>query len=69
MKNDYKKMDQAALSSSLEQLQKELSKLYTQRSTGSKLDNPGNVRKIRRNIARINTEIQVKKQGGAITKK
>ena len=69
MKNDYKKMDKAALLSSLEPLQKELSKLNTQRSTGSKLENPGNVKKIRRNIARIYTEIKIKTQGGAIRKK
>ena len=69
MKNSYKKMDSASLLSSLEPLQKELSKLNTQRSTGSKLENPGNVKKIRRNIARIYTELKSKTQGGATARK
>jgi len=73
-KNDYKKMEQSALSSNLESLKKELSKLNLQIATGSKLENPGNVRKIKRQIARIYTELTNKKianklQGGAIKSK
>jgi len=66
-------MEQASLSSALESFQKELSKLNLQRSTGTKLENPGNVKKLRRNIARVYTELQSKKianrQGGIDKKK
>lgn len=49
------------LESSIESLKKELSKLNTQRATKTRLENPGNVRKIKRDIARALTKIRMEK--------
>ncbi|HLC57096.1 MAG TPA: 50S ribosomal protein L29 [Candidatus Nanoarchaeia archaeon] len=66
-RHEFKKMNKELLQSSLESCQQELAKLNLQRSTGAKLENPGNVSKLRRNIARIHTELRFKankQQGG-----
>jgi len=49
------------LAADIESLKKELSKLNTQRATKTRLENPGNVRKIKRNIARALTKIRMEK--------
>lgn len=82
MKQDLHKLNPQQWKETLENYQKELSKLYMQRASGAKLQNPGNVKKIRRNIARIYTFKKMKpaqpkqhtqkttaeKQGGARNK-
>lgn len=78
MKQDLHKLSQQQVQETLENYQKELSKLRSQQSSGAKLENPGNVKKIRRNIARIYTfqnqsaqhaqKTTAEKQGGARNK-
>jgi len=46
----------------LNMLYKELSRLNTQRATKTALENPGNVGKIKRDIARILTQMNMQKK-------
>lgn len=55
MKQDLHKLNPVQLQETLATFQRELAKLKMQRASGAKLDNPGNVKKLRRNIARIYT--------------
>ena len=48
------------LESQLNELRKELIKLNTQVATGTTLKNPGQVKKIKKNIARLLTELNKK---------
>ena len=54
-KIELKQMNKDQLSVKLTELKKDLMKLNTQRSTKTVPENPGNIKRIRRNIARILT--------------
>ena len=57
MKNSKSKNE---LEQQLFELKKELIKLNTQVATGTSLKNPGQVRKVKKNIARLLTELKTK---------
>jgi ribosomal protein L29 len=57
---DLKSKSKEELESQLLELRKELIKLNTQVATGTTLKSPGQVRKIKKNIARIITEQKTK---------
>ena len=59
-KSQVKQMSIAQLNERLIELRKDLMKVNTQRSTGTVPENPGNIKQIRRNIARIHTFIKQK---------
>jgi large subunit ribosomal protein L29 len=50
------------LASKRTELQKELIKLHAQVAMGTQIKNPGQIREIRRNIARIETELKTKER-------
>ena len=54
-KIELKQMNKEQLTTKLVDLRKDLMKLNTQRSTKTVPENPGNIKRIRRNIARILT--------------
>jgi large subunit ribosomal protein L29 len=61
MKNkDIKSKSKEELESQLKELRKELIKLNTQVATGTTLKSPGQVKKIKKNIARLLTELRAK---------
>ena len=61
MKNkDIKSKTKEELESQLAELRKELIKLNTQVATGTTLKSPGQVKKIKKNIARLLTELRTK---------
>ena len=60
-KYELKEMDQNKLKERLVDLRKELIRLNAQVSTGTTPENPGNLKNIKRNIARILTYIHTKK--------
>jgi len=55
---DFQNLGINDLNSKLSELKKELMKLNAQKSTGSSLKNPGQVRQTKKNIARILTLIK-----------
>ena len=55
-----KPKSKAELESQLSELRKELIKLNTQVATGTTLKSPGQVKKIKKNIARLLTELKQK---------
>jgi ribosomal protein L29 len=55
-----KKESKTELESRLSELRKELIKLNTQVATGTTLKSPGQVKKIKKNIARLLTELKQK---------
>ena len=57
---ELKEKSASELAVSLDELKKELIKLNTQVATGTTLKSPGQVKKIKRTIARINTLINQK---------
>lgn len=58
MKNkEITQLSESELNSNLEELKKEMMKINVQRSSGTAIKNPGMVRKIKRNIARIKTAL------------
>jgi len=59
-KSQVKQMSIAQLNERLIELRKDLMKVNFQRSTGTVPENPGNIKQIRRNIARIHTFIKQK---------
>ena len=63
--NDYKKMDEAALLEELKALKSELFKLRLSHAMNG-LDNPNKITETKRNIARVNTILTIKKNGGAV---
>ena len=58
--NDYKKMDEAALVEELKALKSELFKLRLSHAMNG-LDNPNKITETKRNIARVNTILTIKK--------
>ncbi len=59
-KKALKSKSKEELESQLEEMKKELIKLNTQVATGTTLKNPGQIRKIKKNIARILTILKTK---------
>ena len=66
--NDYKKMDEKALMEELKALKSELFKLRLSHAMNG-LDNPNKITETKRNIARVNTILTIKKNGGEVTVK
>ncbi|HJO01911.1 MAG: 50S ribosomal protein L29 [Candidatus Woesearchaeota archaeon] len=65
---EIRSMDKNSLNEKMLELKKELVKMNAQVSTGTALKNPGQVKKIKKTIARILTADQKKKQIDNITK-
>ena len=63
--NDYKKMDEAALVEELKALKSELFKLRLSHAMNG-LDNPNKITETKKNIARVNTILTIKKNGGTV---
>lgn len=59
-KKELKSKGREELEKQLEEMRKELIKLNTQVATGTTLKNPGQVRKVKKTIARILTELKTK---------
>lgn len=57
---DLKSMSKEKIESQLLELRRELIKLNTQVATGTTLKNPGQVKNIKKNIARLLTELKTK---------
>jgi large subunit ribosomal protein L29 len=57
---ELKSKSKEELESQLSELRKELIKLNTQVATGTTLKSPGQVRKTKKNIARLITELKAK---------
>ena len=57
---DIKSMSKEKIEDQLFELRKELIKLNTQVATGTTLKSPGQVKKIKKNIARLLTEARTK---------
>lgn len=57
---DIKSMSKEKIESQLLELRRELIKLNTQIATGTTLKNPGQVKNIKKNIARLLTELKTK---------
>jgi len=57
---DLKSKSKEELETQLAELRKELIKLNTQVATGTTLKSPGQVRKTKKNIARLITELKAK---------
>lgn len=55
-KADIKKMDTKELDKKIEEIQKELMVIRTKKSSGANPDNPGKVRAMKKDIARMLTE-------------
>ena len=66
--NDYKKMDEVALVEELKALKSELFKLRLSHAMNG-LDNPNKITETKRNIARVNTILTIKKNGGEVVVK
>ena len=66
--NDYKKMDEKALTEELKALKSELFKLRLSHAMNG-LDNPNKITETKRNIARVNTILTIKKNGGEVVVK
>ena len=60
--NEYKKMDEAALVAELKELKQELFKLRFSHAMNG-LDNPHKIVDTKKNIARVNTILTMKKNG------
>ena len=65
-KHEFKTMTADAMNSRLTELRKELVKLNAQVSRGTPPENPGKIRTIKRNIARLITFTEQKKRGGVV---
>jgi len=59
-KNELKNMNEKQISDKIEDLKKELIKINAQISTGTSPENPGNVREIKKTIARLLTKLNEK---------
>ncbi len=57
---DIKSMSKEKIESQVLELRRELIKLNTQVATGTTLKNPGQVKNIKKNIARLLTELKTK---------
>jgi len=62
MKRDIKNLKPEDLKSKLEELKKEMMKINMARAVNAPLENPGNVRKVRKEIARLKMLIHTKKE-------
>ena len=62
MKKDIKNLKPEDLKSKLEELKKEMMKINMARAVNAPIENPGNVRKVRKEIARIKMLIHTKKE-------
>ncbi|MBT4174929.1 50S ribosomal protein L29 [archaeon] len=62
-KSDLAKMEKKDLEKRLTELRKELIKVNAQIATGTVPENPGDVKNIKKNIARILTKFNNKKMG------
>jgi len=60
-KNELKRMKEAELKEKMKELNKELMKILTQKSSGGSLENPGKIRAIKKTIARMITMLHEKK--------
>jgi len=66
-KKEIKQLNQEDLKKKRNDLKKELMKLNAQRNSGTAPENPGNIKKIKRTIARINTFSRIEKlKGGKV---
>ena len=68
-KLDLKHKSKEELNANLVQLRKDLMKLNSQRFTGTVPENPGNIKKFRRTIERINTILNSKRTEVRLEKK
>ncbi|MEW5896919.1 MAG: 50S ribosomal protein L29 [Nanoarchaeota archaeon] len=59
---EFRDLSSAELAARLEELKKELLKMNVQVALGAGTSNPGNLRKAKKNIARIETILQEKQQ-------
>ena len=59
---EIRKTSKEDLEEKLSELKKEQIKLYAQVATGTQLKSPGQIRQIKRNIARINTVLKNKER-------
>lgn len=66
--NDYKKMDEKALVEELKALKSELFKLRLSLAMNG-LDNPNKITETKKNIARVNTILTIKQNGGEVAVK
>ena len=66
--NEYKNMDEKALLEELKALKSELFKLRLSHAMNG-LDNPQKIVETKKNIARVNTILTVKKNGGEVVVK
>lgn len=66
--NDYKKMDEKQLAEELKALKQELFKLRFSHAMNG-LDNPHKIEDTKKNIARVNTILTIKKNGGEVVVK
>ncbi|MBS3166965.1 50S ribosomal protein L29 [Candidatus Woesearchaeota archaeon] len=62
MKRDIKNLKPEDLKSKLEELKKEMMKINMARAVNAPIENPGNVRKVRKEIARLKMLIHTKKE-------
>lgn len=61
--SELAKLDDKELQKRLNELRKELIRINAQIATGTVPENPGNVRNVKKNIARILTKMNAKKGG------
>mgnify|MGYP001583713425 CR=1 FL=1 len=59
-KIDFKQMNKNQLKERLTELRKDLMKINSQRAIGTIPENPGNIKQVRRNIARVLTFMKQK---------
>lgn len=62
-KSELKNMNETQIKQKLTDLKKELIKMNAQKSAGTTPENPGLVKAVKRNIARINTILNQKQTG------
>lgn len=65
-KNEFKKMGENELKGRMIELKKELMKLYTQKSSGGSLENPGKIKSLKKTIVRITMLLYEKERGKTI---
>lgn len=68
-KLELKQKSEQDLRKNLDELRRDLMKLNAQRSTGTVPENPGNIKKFRRTIARVLTILNKKQMEAKINKK
>lgn len=63
--NELRKMDKKTMDSRVADLRKELMKLNAQVATGTRPENPGRIREIKKTIARVHTILNEKQEVNA----